>query len=110
MNSTWGILTIGASPVRITTDQLVRVSKLSFQVAPGATGAVKVGGAGLTTDNTTPGTVLDATAGTNPDGSAQPGGSWGLGSNEDANTIHPSQYYVHGTHAGDLVFYEYHQN
>jgi hypothetical protein len=46
----------------------------------------------------------------NKDGSAQAGGLWSVESYQDSNTIDASAYHVNGTHAGDLVFYEYHQN
>ena len=95
--------------MQVSADQNLKCSKLSFQVAPLATGGVKIGSAGLTSDNTTPGTFLSSTAGTNPDGSPQPGAAWSVESQEDRLVIYPAQYYVHGTHAGDKVMYEYHQ-
>ncbi len=106
MTSTWGTLTIGASPVRITTTSTL-AGKLRFQPAPGATGAIKVGGAGLTADTTTPGFYLNATAGTNPDTSAQVGQTFELESNAERNTIDISTFYVHGSHSGDKVDYFY---
>jgi hypothetical protein len=109
MTTTWGTLTIGSTPVQISATQL-RCCKLSFQVAPGDSGSVKIGGPGLTPDISTPGTYLDSSSTTNKDGSAQSGGMWSVESFEDANTIDASTYYVHGTHVGDLVFYEYHKN
>jgi hypothetical protein len=109
MTTVWGTLTIGLAPVQISATQ-VACCKLSFQVAPGDKGAVKIGGAGLTADTATPGTYLDPASGVNGDGSPQSGGSWSVESYQDCNTIDASQYHVHGTHAGDLVIYEYHQN
>jgi hypothetical protein len=109
MTTVWGTLTIGSVPVQVSATQL-RCCKLSFQVAPGDSGSVKVGGPGLTPDTTTPGTYLDSTGNVNKDGSAQAGGSWSVESYQDSNTINAAGYHVHGTHAGDLVFYEYHQN
>jgi hypothetical protein len=109
MTTTWGTLTIGSAPVQISTTQL-RCCKLSFQVAPGDSGSVKIGGPGLTPDTSTPGTYLDPSSSVNKDGSAQAGGLWSVESYQDANTIDASKYHVHGTHGGDLVFYEYHQN
>lgn len=79
-------------------------------MVPGNTGAGKIGGAGLTADNTTPGVWLTSTTSTNSDGSKQPGANWSLESYGDHNVIDASTYYVHGTHAGDLVNYEYHVN
>lgn len=109
MTTVWGTLAIGAVPVQISAARLA-CCKLSFQAAPGDTGAVKIGGAGLTADATTPGTYLDAASGVNADGSPQSGGLWSVESYQDANMIDASAYHVHGTHAGDLVFYEYHRN
>ena len=109
MTTNWGKLTIGSAPIQISTTRL-KCCKLSFQVAPGATGAIKIGGAGLTPDNSTAGTYLEPSSGVNKDGSAQAGGLWSVESYTDANTIDASAYHVHGTHAGDIVFYEYHQN
>lgn len=108
MITVWGTLTIGAAAVAIPA-VAGGACKLSFQVAPGATGSVKIGGAGLTSDNTTPGTFLSSSSATNADGSEQAGGFWSVEAHEDVNVIHPETYNVHGTHAGDLVFYEYHQ-
>ncbi len=91
----------------------VGVCKLFLQIGPGATGGVKVGGtSGLTINipDTTPGTWLSSSAGTNADTSKQPGGAWVIESQEDKNSIHPEEYFVHGTHAGDLVNYEIHTN
>jgi hypothetical protein len=109
MTTTWGTLTIGSAPVRISATWL-GCCKLSFQVAPGDKGSVKIGGPGLTSDTTTPGTYLDPANGVNADCSAQSGGLWSVQSYQDCNTINVAGYYVHGTHTGDLVFYEYHQN
>jgi hypothetical protein len=109
MTTTWGTLTIGFAPVQISATQL-RCCKLSFQTAPGDSGCVKIGGPGLTSDTTTPGTYLDSTSSVNKDGSPQSGGLWSVESYQDCNTIDASSDHVHGTHAGDLVFYEYHQN
>jgi hypothetical protein len=109
MTTVWGTLTIGSAPVQISTRQL-KCCKLSFQVAPGDSGAVKVGGPGLTSTTSTPGTYLDPSSNVNKDGSAQAGSLWSVESYTDANTIDASQYYVHGTFPGDLVSYEYHQN
>jgi hypothetical protein len=109
MITVWGTLTVGSAPVQISAAQL-RCCKLSFQVAPGDSGAIKIGGAGLTADNTTPGTFLNPSGSVNKDGSAQAGGMWSVESYEDANALDASKYHVHGTHVGDLVFYEYHQN
>lgn len=109
MTTKWGTLTIGAAPVQITTTAL-RCCKLSFQVAPGDSGSIKIGGPGLTADNSTPGAYLSPSNSVNKDGSAQGGGMWSVESYQDADTIDASSYHVHGTHAGDLVFYEYHQN
>ena len=77
MTTTWGTLTIGAAPIQISTSYLP-CCKISFQVAPGATGPMKIGGAGLTAATSTPGTFLDSTAATDPDGSAQAGDSWSV--------------------------------
>jgi hypothetical protein len=109
MTTVWGTLTIGSAPVQITATQL-KCCKLSFQVAPGDCGCVKIGGPGLTPDTSTAGTYLDSTSSINKDGSPQSGGLWSVESYQDSNTIDVSSYHVHGTHAGDLVFYEYHQN
>ncbi|HEX3743293.1 MAG TPA: hypothetical protein VHW09_05175 [Bryobacteraceae bacterium] len=109
MTTKWGTLTIGSTSVQISTTQL-KCCKLSFQVAPGDSGSVKIGGSGLTADTSTPGTYLDPSSGVNKDSSAQTGALWSVESYSDANTIDASAYHVHGTHAGDLVFYEYHQN
>jgi hypothetical protein len=109
MTSVWGTLTIGVAPVQISATQL-RCCKLAFQVAPGDRGTIKIGGAGLTPDVSTPGTYLDPLSGVNPDGSAQSGGLWSVESYEDSNAIDASCYHVHGSHAGDLVFFEYHQS
>jgi len=108
MTTVWGRLTIGSAPVQISITQL-KCCKLSLQVVPGASGSVKIGGPGVTPDTATPGTYLDPSSGVNGDGSAQAGGLWSVESYTDANTIDASTYHVHGTHAGDLVFYEYHQ-
>jgi hypothetical protein len=106
----WGILTIGAAPVQVpTASTSTRGSKLSFQVGPGSTGRVKIGGAGLTSDLTTPGAFLDSSPALNGDGSAQPGDVWVVETGLDQNTIYPRNYFVHGTNAGDLVFWEFHQ-
>jgi hypothetical protein len=64
----------------------------------------------VTPTNSTAGTLLNPSSNVNKDGSAQSGSLWSVESYTDANTIDASAYYVHGTHAGDLVFYEYHQN
>jgi hypothetical protein len=109
MITVWGTLTIGSAPVQIS-PTLLTCCKLSFQVAPGDRGAVKIGGPGVTADTTTPGTYLDPASGGNADGSPQSGGSWSVESYQDCNTIDASRYHVHGSHAGDLVFYEYHQS
>ena len=109
MTTKWGTLTIGSAPIQISTTHL-KCCKLSFQVGPGATGAIKIGGAGLTPDTTTPGTWLEPSSSVNKDGSAQAGSLWSVESYTDANLIDASTYHLHGTHAGDLVFYEYHQN
>ena len=109
MTTRWGTLTIGSAPVQISATQL-RCCKLSLQVAPGDSGSVKIGGPGLTADLSTPGIYLDPANSVNKDGSQQAGGLWSVESYQDSNTIDASGYYVHGTHAGDLVFYEYHQN
>jgi hypothetical protein len=109
MITVWGTLTIGSAPVQVSARQL-RCCKLSFQVAPGDSGSIKIGGSGLTPDTSTPGTYLSPSSGVNKDGSAQGGGLWSVESYTDANELDASKYYVHGTHAGDLVFYEYHQN
>jgi hypothetical protein len=107
----WGTLTIGAGPVQIPGATLpVKVCYIQFQVAPGAAGAVKVGGLGLDMTNGTPGTLLNATQGTNPDGSAQAGGAWSAASYGDHNTINASALFIHGSNPGDVVFVEYHQN
>ena len=109
MTTAWGTLTIGTTPVRISATKL-KCCKLFFQVAPQATGLVKIGGSAVTTANSTPGTVLDPpSVGANPDGASYPsGGSWDVAT-EGVNSIDASEYYVHGSHSGDLVFYEYHQ-
>lgn len=109
MTTVWGKLTIGSAPVQISTTHL-RCCKISFQVAPADSGSVKIGGAGLTPDTSTPGIYLNPSSIVNKDGSAQAGGIWSVESCQDSNTIDASTYYVHGTHAGDLVFYEYQQN
>jgi hypothetical protein len=109
MTTVWGTLTVGSAPVQVSAAQL-RCCKLSFQVAPGDSGSVKIGGPGLTPDTSTPGTYLDPSSSVNKDGSAQAGDLWSVESNQDANTIDASAYHVTGTHTGDLVFYEYHQN
>ena len=109
MTTTWGTLTIGSAPVQISADA-TKCCKLSLQVAPGDTGSVKIGGPGLTPDRSTPGTYLDPSSSVNKDGSAQAGALWSVESYQDANAIDASTYHVHGTHAGDLVFYEYHKN
>ena len=109
MTSVWGMLTIGLTPVQISATPL-RCCKLCFQVAPCDRGSIKIGGNGLTPDASTPGTYLDPVSGVNPDGSSQSGGLWSVESYQDANTIDASAYHVHGTHAGDLVYYEYHQS
>ena len=109
MITVWGKLTIGSAPVQVSTTHL-RCCKLSFQVAPGDSGSVKIGGPGLTADTSTPGTYLDSTSGVNKDNSAQAGALWSVESYSDSNTLDASTYYLHGTHPGDLVFYEYHQN
>ena len=109
MTTTWGTLTIGSAPVQISTTSL-RCYKLSFQVAPGDSGSIKIGGPGLTPDTSTPGTYLAPSSSINKDGSLQAGGMWSVESYKDSNTLDASTYHVHGTHAGDLVFYEYHQN
>lgn len=72
-------------------------------------GRIKIGGAGLTSDLTTPGTFLDSSPAVNADGSAQPGDLWAVESDLSQNTIYPANYFVHGTNPGDLVFWEYHQ-
>ena len=109
MITKWGALTIGAAPIQISTTQL-KCCKLAFQVAPGATGAIKIGGPGLTPDTSTPGTYLEPSSSVNKDGSLQAGSLWSVESYTDANQIDASAYHVHGTHAGDQVFYEYHQS
>ncbi|HUB83230.1 MAG TPA: hypothetical protein VMB03_30725 [Bryobacteraceae bacterium] len=109
MTTTWGTLSIGSAPVRISTTHL-KCCKLSFQVAPGDTGSIKIGGPDVTPDTSTPGTYLEPSSSVNKDGSAQAGSLWSVESYTDANTIDAASYYVHGTHAGDMVFYEYHQN
>ena len=109
MTTKWGTLTVGSAPIQISTTQL-KCCKLSFQVAPGDTGSIKIGGPGLTPDTSTPGTYLESSSSVNKDGSAQAGSLWSVESYTDANEIDASAYHVHGTHAGDLVFYEYHQN
>jgi hypothetical protein len=109
MMTTWGTLTVGSTPVQVSITSL-RCCKLSFQVAPGDHGSIKIGGPGLTPDASTPGTYLSPSSGINQDGSAQAGGLWSVESYQDSNTLDASNYHVHGTHAGDLVFFEYHQN
>ena len=109
MTTVWGVLTIGATPVRISTTALP-VCKLAFQVAPSATGSVKIGATGLTTDNTTGGSYLWPTANTAPDGSALAGSMWAIEDQGNRNTIDASAYFVHGTHAGDKVHYQYNVN
>jgi hypothetical protein len=111
MTSVFGTLVIGATPVQVPFTG-TGVCKLFLQIGPGATGGVKIGGAGVTINipDTTPGTWLSSSAGTNADTSLQPGGSWVIESQEDKNTVHPGAYFIHGTHAGDLVNYEYHTN
>jgi hypothetical protein len=109
MTTTWGTLTIGSAPVQISITSL-RCCKVSFQVLPGDSGSIKIGGPGLTSDNSTPGTYLAPSSSVNKDGSAQAGGMWSVESYQDSNTLDASTYHVHGTFAGDLVSYEYHQN
>jgi hypothetical protein len=109
MTTVWGTLTIGSAPVQISAAHL-KCCKLSFQVAPGDSGSIKIGGPAVTPANSTPGTYLNPSANVNKDGSAQAGSMWSVESYTDADTIDASTYYVHGTHAGDVVFYEYHQN
>lgn len=109
MTTVWGTLTIGSTPVQVSATRL-RCCKISFQVAPGDKGAVKIGGAGLTSNNTTPGIYLNPSSSLNADGSAQSGGLWSVESYQDSNALDASSFHVHGTHAGDLVFYEYHQS
>lgn len=111
MTVSWGILIIGALPVRISSDTTFRACKLSFQAAPGNLGSIKIGGSpALTPTNTTPGTYLDCAVGLNADGSLEAGPMWTVESHEDSNTIYVANYFVHGTTPGDLVMYEYHQD
>lgn len=110
MQSFFGILTIGVTPVQISATKL-KACKLQVQLAPGATGNGKVGVIPtLTNDNTTPGTFLSPNSNVNPDGSSPSGDAWSVQSYCDANTLDISQYYFHGTHAGDLLMYNYHVN
>jgi hypothetical protein len=109
MTTNFGSLTIGASAQHIVAT-LTKGTKLFIQSAPGNTGNVKIGGSStITSDNTTPGVFLSASADTNADGSKQAGATWSVESH-DVNTIEFSAYWVHGTHAGDIVMWETHTN
>lgn len=106
MTPTFGTLTIGANPVQIPWTSTLGVAKLILQVAPGATGTVKVGGsAALTSDAATPGLWLSP----NSD-STKPGDSIAFEANKDHDTVYPNQYWIHGSHAGDKVNYAIHVN
>ena len=116
MTTYFGILTIGATPVQLPADPdgrplFPRCNKLFVQHAPGNTGNFKVGGnASLTAAITTPGVyVQPAAAGVaNPDASVPPGGSWSVESHSNDNDIVGTQYFFHGSHAGDKLMYEIH--
>ena len=108
MTTYFGTLTIGASSVQLP-NYFPRCNKLFVQHAPGNTGNFKVGGnVSLTTDTTTPGIyVQPAPAGAaNPDASVPPGGSWSMKADSNDNDLVVSQYFFHGTHAGDKLMYE----
>lgn len=109
MTSFFGSVTIGANPVQITNPLANngKCAKLFVQMAPGNTGSAKVGRIpNLGTSTGTPGVYLASTSQTNPDASAQPGGSWVIESYSDENNINPLDYYFHGTHAGDILMWE----
>lgn len=103
MTSTFGFLTIGANPVQISATH-IGACKLFVQVAPGATGVVKIGGSSaLTMDNTTGGTFLIPGSGSNP------GEDWSIEDHVNCNTVNIEQYFFHGTHAGDVLMWQYNQ-
>jgi len=112
MQTYFGFLTIGAAPVQIPAfdgqnsfgNPCRGVCKLLVQAAPGNTAAIKIGGApNMTADNTTAGIFVAA-----PTAAGMPGGSWEVESQQEHNEIMISQYYFHGSHAGDIVMYELH--
>ena len=110
MQTYFGILTIGATPVQLPAD-FPRVNKLFVQHMPGNTGNFKVGGnSQLTMAITTPGTYIQPLAAgvTNPDGSIPPGGDWEVESHSRDNDIVVNQYFFHGSHSGDKLSYEIH--
>lgn len=104
-------LTIGAIPVQIDLTKLPQgqgasfaVNKIFVQHAPGNTGNFRVGRTpNLTLNNATPGIWVASTASTNPDGTNQPGGSWGVQSSSKSNDVAVNQFYFHGTHSGDVL-------
>lgn len=111
MTTIFGTITIGANPVQIPWTLSVGAAKVFLQVAPGATGGVKVGNsAAMTNDGTTPGIWLNSTTNTNPDATHQAGDSFSIQSQKDHDTVYPNQYFVHGTHVGDKVNYAIHIN
>jgi len=78
-------------------------AKLSFQMAPGSTGEGYVGNASVTNAGANSDYVLA------PGSGANPGGYSSVESQTDENIIDLSQYYVHGSNAGDTVTVSYSQ-
>jgi hypothetical protein len=98
MTSFFGTLITGASAVQVPAFP-GGVCKLAFQRGATATGTIKIGGIStLTADDTTPGTYIGA----------EPSG-WSIETHKDANTIHPEQYWIQSTIAGDKVMYQINQ-
>ena len=108
MTTKWGRLVVDG-----TVQQFVgitpKVCKYFVQLAPGATGQVKIGPANVALASTSSGTVIDSTATTNADTTKQAGGSWSV-ETHDVNTISTAQYFFIGSHTGDVLMYETHEN
>lgn len=109
MTTYWGSVTISGS-AQAFTGAPTKVCKFSVQMAPSCTGQVKLGPSTVTVANTTPGTILDSSQSQNADSTYKAGDSWSVESHDDHNTIVPAQYFLIGTHATDVVFWEAHVN
>ncbi len=98
MTSTFGFVTIGGSPVQLPAFPM-GATKITFQIGKSATGTVKIGGSsGMAADDSTGGLYLPA----NP-------GILLIESESDENTLHPEQYFIHGTVSGDKVMWQVNQ-
>ena len=82
----------------------LRATKLSIQLADGATGHGYVGNANVTNAGANADVDLDPSA-----MSGNAGAQWSVESQKECNTIDLAQYYVHGSNAGDKINISYQQ-